>query len=286
MRKGILLIAVGSSPELRSGYRNWAKNMIRTIRKFSPEIPIQLLYDGDQPELDCDYFTNVTGLCEKPHTFEPAEIKLRLDDFTEFDATLYLDVDGCIIKPLEPLFEECKGNFCTQQTGFLKRHEGQKFMRWAKSEVIWEKYDLEEDESIPATNTSFIYFEKTDVFKESYKIYKENPLSLEEQDLKWGQSGSQPDEFYINLTLRNHEFKSVRPLFFKTIIDTSKYISLQTVTDLYYGIGCFGGVRYNHADIQNFYNQIMKECGEFTLKYHNLISKKFYELQKIKKNEL
>lgn len=254
--------------------------MILSIRKFSPEIPIQLLHDGDKPDLDCDFFTNVSGICEKQHTFEPAELKLRLDQFTEFDQTLYLDVDGCVIKPLEPLFEECKGNFCTQITGELTKDKGQKFMLWAKQKTIWEKYDLGDKDVIPAANTSFIYFEKTDIFTEAYQIYKENPLREEEMFKQWGKSGSQPDEFFINLVLRNAPHKNVRPLYFKTIVDVSKYIGLEEVRETYYGIGCFGGARYNHVNIQDFYNQVMRECGEHHLKYHYLIKKKFYELQR------
>lgn len=276
---GILLIAVGSSPEIRNGYRAWAKNMILSIRTFSPDIPIQLLYDGDKPDLDADVYTDVTGICDTTHTgqYEPSELKLRLDKFTEFDKTLYLDVDGCIVKDISPLFDY--EGFCTQATGEMTYSQGQKFMLWSKQSVIWEKYGLDKARVIPATNTSFILFDdKTDVFEKAYDLYISNPLKKQEMFSKWGKSHSQPDEFYINLSLG--EFTNLRPIYFRTVIN-SEYMSLENIRVNFFGIGCFGGVNYNHSVIEKYYNHIIAECGG-GYKYKYLIQKKFYELQRPK----
>lgn len=277
--KGILIICVGSSLTIRENYRRWAAQLVRAI-KYYADIPVQVLYDGEKPDFG-DYHTNVTGVCEKAQ-FEPAELKLQLHKYTLFEKTLYLDVDAVCLKDLSPLFELT--GFQTQITGSIKKDEGQKSMLWAKSELIWNKYSLPDDAELPASNTSFIFFEKEYgfIFDTAYKLYSENPLRIDEMFSKWGQSHSQPDEFYINISLYLNKIEAnfIRPIFFKTKIDVSGYMPLPKVIEKYYLLGCFGGVGYNHITIGEYYDRHLRGIGLLKFKYHQLIANKFFNLQK------
>ena len=104
MDKGILLIALGKH------YNKLAYNMAKSIKRFS-DIPIAVITD-DKEEFLLDAFDIIIE--PKLHdylegyAFNPFKFKTYIYDYTPFEHTIYLDVDGIALKDLTPLLEKLK----------------------------------------------------------------------------------------------------------------------------------------------------------------------------------
>lgn len=99
MKQGVTLIAVGNDAYLR-----WAVNMAASIRYHSPDIKIQLITSEDlAAKAESKWFDIVTVADKDLYTdtdgrFFPAKLKTGLYNLLCFYETVYLDVDGCVVK--------------------------------------------------------------------------------------------------------------------------------------------------------------------------------------------
>lgn len=287
--RGVVIIAVGSP-----GYGQWAFNQALSIKRTTPGIRVQLLYEPETiqsiPTFPFDILTNVGEVCRKSHTgrFEPAELKLRLPEYSVFRETIYLDADGLTFRDLRSLFDLCEGkDFAGQVTGYVTQTQGKEAMLWATPDKLWERYNLPPGGKIPALNSSFLYFRKgqvaSKIFENAYTNYLNN-LPIEELDYKWGQSGAQPDELYLNLALAQlgiDPILTVTPIYFRTSVDTGTSRPLHELQEKHWGLGCWGDRAYNHISVRKYYDALMKRyCSEVGIphnyQFERLIRRKFF----------
>jgi hypothetical protein len=297
MNRGILLISIG-----HTSYARWAHNMAVSIRAVSPTLPIHVLTDGNFP--DEPFHTEVVDRvikmdrddCYLDGKLYPARAKLSMYKYSEFDDTIYLDVDGVVIKDLNPLFDECTGYFQIQVNGVsTKDHDNLDASLWVKPEQIFKKYKLKEDAVIPGTNSSFMYFKKgksaETLFNKALKNLA-NPIAIRELRYQWGHSNTQPDELYMNIALAQVGLvPDIKPvLYLRKRGFGSGHNDLETIQRGFYVIGCWGDATYNHHEISGtgdtrsgLYNKVCidaykKVYGNVTFSdsFHKLIKGKVY----------
>ncbi len=270
--KGIVLIAVGGE-----GYLRWAVNMAASIKYHSPLLTIQLLTSKDNYKGAFDnsrFFDVVTLVNESDYRDSqgrlfPAKLKTSFIHYVDFAEFIYLDVDGCILKDITPLFD--RGfTFASDVQGVYDRSQPEPFnhLKWAKPSVIWEHFKLEENAKLPAINSSFLYIKKDqciELFDLAHDLLMNNPLPYEKHWYVWGRQRdtkvSQPDELYINVAMAKlgiipqHEVA----IYFRMINNTCEYLDYRQVSEHYYGLGLFGQLETNHRRVRAFYNDAMKE---------------------------
>lgn len=212
--KGIILLAIG---EIHYGY--FAFNMAMSIKYHSPNMPIQLICEpktvSTLSDWEMSFFDIITEIdvsnCYqevlergrmKTKLF-PAGAKLRLNKYMAFNESIYLDVDGLVIKPIEPLFDECSSFYHTQVIG-TGTNDVEKFdnMVWAYPKDIWSHYGLKDGLRFPFIQSSFQYLKKGDDLDRLYAQALENlenPIPVTKLRYPWGKS--QPDELYMNIAL-------------------------------------------------------------------------------------
>ena len=197
-KKGILLMAFGS-PE----YIYMAAQMAMSIRVHNKKIPIQLVHDwhiGYLPEQYHSLFSQFTSI-EKSHffignNFEPGFAKIKAYNYSVFEETIFLDVDGICLKDIEPLFDHCKKYYHTEVIGSGKIEEKIEYAHWANNKETWEVFGLSPDQTYFAVQSSFQYFRKCkemDALAKSFK--KEFNFPKENLTNEWGKSI--PDELII-----------------------------------------------------------------------------------------
>lgn len=259
MKKGIILLCVADTEHKM--YGDWAHNMALSCKVHSPTIPIQVITDGTALErlpTEKSPYDIVTII--KPEDWHEngkisiCKAKLSIYDLSAFDEWIYLDVDGLVVKDLTPLFEQEK-DFQIQVNGVsTKDHDNEDASLWVKNSIIWEHYSLTDDTILPGTNSSFHFCRKS---KETEKLFKEakkafsNPIPLNQHRYKWGHSGQQPDELYMNVALaKTNMLPDIKPVLYIRRRDMGgKNLGLEEVQKDYFIICCFGGLEYNHHTI-------------------------------------
>lgn len=274
--RGIVLLAVENPV-----YAKFAFNMALSIKHHSPEIPIQLIADSraleglmawqEQPK----YFDYITKVDEdfshapdseynNKNRFTPAKAKLSIYQKSMFDETIYMDVDGICINPVEDLFNQEK-EFSTQVIGHCKFGE-EEFpnMLWSKPNEFYKHFHINSETDLTATNSSFLYFKKGEtaekIFAEAYNQLMNNRMLRGAQHLKWGTG--QPDELYLNasLALNNYDASMDREFVF--------YFSSNTIEpedelkEKYYGIGLYGPKGQIHSSIIDYCDRYMRMLCE------------------------
>lgn len=229
---GVLLLAIGD--EL---YQKLAVVLAASIKKNAPDVPICLITDTrlseetfstEQVDLfSCIKFTGVWSGVESA----VMAFKTTLPTYSPYDNTLYLDVDS-ILTPTHNilnLFEQLKDiEFAPYNSGiFNPKAKQQAYPLWGDYEALIEAYGLNKDAQIPQTNTSFIWFKKTEKVKEIFELANEILLDGKEFDT-W--RGAKPDELCFNIALcklgyqlHQHPYEPVY-LYFKNPQRSKEYI--------------------------------------------------------------
>lgn len=257
--RGVLLISVGND-----AYARWAHNMAVTIRCVSPDVPIHVLTDGNFPseEWHLQAVDKVIQMDRKDTHLNdklyPAKAKLSMYKYSEFDETIYLDVDGVVIKDIKPLFERCFElglPYQVQVNGVSTLlNDNLDSSLWVKPEQAIKKYALPNDVVLPGTNSSFQYFKKS---KEAKALFTQalknlaNPFHINELRYKWGHSNTQPDELYMNIALaQTGIMPNIEPvLYLRKRGFGVGHNDLEAIQKGYYVIGCWGDATYNHHEI-------------------------------------
>lgn len=272
MKKGIVLIAIGGE-----GYLRWAVNMACSIKYHSPDIAIQLICSTDlylKAVSLTKFFDLLTPIeDEKWHDDNgrifPAKLKTSFYDLIHFDEAIYLDVDGCIVKDITPLFEQ-KDDLVTDVQGVYEPSQGEVFnnLKWAKPKDIWEHFGLKETDKLPAINSSFLFIRKGQkaekVFNLAHELLMNNQLPYEKHWYSWGRKRdtkvSQPDELYFNVAMAklgivpSHEVA----ILFRMINDNCEFTLYSQVKEKFYGVGLFGQLETNHRRMREIYNSAMR----------------------------
>ena len=270
--KGIVLIAVGGN-----GYLRWAYNMAMSLKFHSPNLPIQILVSRNlfNEAVSIPFWDIVTLLedenwqDEKGRLF-PAKLKTSFYHLVDFEEFIYLDVDGCIVKDITPLFD-CEEDLSSDVQGVYDRSQTGVFnhLKWAKTDVIWEHFGLSETDKLPAINSSFLFVRKNEktqqVFDLAYNLLMNNPLPYEKHWYVWGRRKehkvSQPDELYMNVAMAKLGVipKNNVVVLFRMINDLCEFTTYNEVKENFYGVGLFGQLETNHRRMREIYNSAMKE---------------------------
>jgi hypothetical protein len=252
----ILLFAFG-----KKGYAQMAYNLAFSLKHFNPDLPITIYHDGILNTLDesqRNYFNTII----EENTLDISTFKTRLYELSPYEETLYLDVDGISLKDILPLTKLlCNKDFYVFSWGNHKLEMGNdmKNMRWAYANDLWEHFKLNPDAIVPGTQTSMIYFRKTEVAKKIFDVWKEvsaNPMPLDKLREKWG--GTQPDELYLNVALAqlNIPANTEQCMFFGNYFDNRTFGQLK---DDFYFLSIYGGVGNTRKRYWKWYNQLIKE---------------------------
>lgn len=260
MTDGILLLAFGNPC-----YGYAAYNMAMSIRLNGCSLPVMLIHDGRQ-KIDMSVF----DITEQIHITEcAAYIKTECYFKSRFKNTLYLDVDGCALKDITPLFNQFKESGNPYQHYIHKIYNESDYeypdMYWATRETI-EKYYGSVVNNFPATQSSIQFYRKCE---ESDKLYRRvldlinEPIPVSEMRNLWG--GGQPDELYLNIALSEN---GIYPMTHNAMFFGNK-ISPLTVTQIqqkYYFLSLFGGREFTRKIYQDFYDRYMIKL----MRSHNL----------------
>lgn len=181
--RGVTLIAVG-----HRGYLEWAINMACSISYYSPNVPIQLIVSEELRDdaVVSGWFDYITPLqksdyTDSEHRLFPAKLKLDLYRHLVFDETIYLDVDGMVIKDIAPIFDT-EADLAGDIQGVYDLSQGAVFnhLKWCKPEIIYKHYGLPDDAKLPAINSSFLFIRKSKfvetIFKQAYDNLMANPI--------------------------------------------------------------------------------------------------------------
>lgn len=272
MTQGITLIAIGGH-----GYLRWAINMACSIKHHSPDVAIQLIVSkalAEEAQSHTKLFNDFTVLEDDDFQDDsgrlfPAKLKTRLYEFLIYDETIYLDVDGCIIKDIKPLFGQ-SGDLVTDVQGVYDLTQGERFeaCKWAKPDTIWFHFGLHAKAKLPAINSSFLFIRKSEqnkkLFELAHELLMTNPLPIEQHWHVWGHRRahkvSQPDELYINVAMAmlgiipEHEVA----IYFRLITDKGDELTLADCREKYYGVGLFGQLESNHKSSRRIYDGWMQ----------------------------
>ncbi len=245
MGKGIVLIAVG-----KRGYGFMAYNIAFSIKCYNPDLHITLFHDEAAiSQLHEEWkmvFDDMVPLDESMYyhngTFDPCKLKTNLYDILPYENNLYLDVDACAWKNIEPILDSCieKGGY--YYTYIINENKPEMNFIWAEKEIIFSHFNLHPNAVLNATQTSIQFIKKCDEAKEFYDKLKANyanPLPLNKLRYSWG--GGQPDELYINVTLAQTGIDAAlnsNSIFFGGVIDDRPLTVLQ---ETYYLLSIYGG---------------------------------------------
>jgi hypothetical protein len=210
--RGVVLIAFYSKAYFECAYM-----LAKSIKHFSPSIHISLITDGLSKDTPLDVFDELINLPIQNYygrngNFEPGRAKLSVYDLLPYKHNLILDVDTLCIKPIDDLFDE----FCRQWKPYLslnvKSHtypkDGDKFdeMFWAKPSNVWKHFQLEENATLPAINSSLVYVRKSDeaksIYNTAHTLITDYPMPKALKTHTWG--NAEPDELYMNVSLAMH----------------------------------------------------------------------------------
>lgn len=274
MAQGVTLLAIG-----RYGYLQWAVNMAVSLKCHSPGAPVQLitsralLPDAQIAQSRYGIFDILTVVEDDCFMQEgklfPAKLKTDLYRHLAFNETIYLDVDGCMIKDITPLFNTA-ANFASDVQGTHQLIDGETFeaMKWARPDVVWWHFGLPAMAKLPAINSSFMFIRKSTECETLFATANHqllcNPLPLAQHWCSWGNKRktkiNQPDELYLNVALAelNMQPQHIRPVHFRLINETGAPVPLEELAQHYYGIGLFGELRSNHQSLREHYNKHMR----------------------------
>jgi hypothetical protein len=271
LNRGILLMCHTSN-----FYGKWAYNMAHSIRAFS-DVPIHLVHDMESTQgIDMAVF-NSHSVEEfgKDFCFE----KMRIFDHSPFEETLYLDVDGMLINNPEDIFTRLNAygaSFWTQPMGTGKKGDNTINYLWAKTDFIYDKYEIDEKFWFTTCQTSIVYFTKeAKGFFNQLKLNYEKRLKPIEYREMWGKSKQHPDELYYSITMAQMGIvlQDFKPVFFP-----EKVKPIKEIEDNYYVLSMYGGNNVKPY-ARSYYDRVMQKVLNAKKLNH------YYKVDKLYKNK-
>lgn len=301
--KGITLLAIGSQ-----AYGKFAVNMALSIKHFNKELPIQLIYEDIAiAGLDTGLFDIKTKInpedCRTNGVLKPGKAKLSLYKYLAFDETVYLDVDGILVKDIAGIFEEVTSDFHAQVVRSYDKSCDKWACLWMPLDNVKANYSLPEDYELYEMNTSFMYIKKSKkserYFKQALKNYNKK---IDKKDFGHSWGNDYPDELAFNIATAQTgmnpqlkgENKSGYPVYLRGRFEKAKSNdknypdSVQWIAENYYLIGLYGGKNYNHFALESdsgLYNKMAslywKGLGKQNpYKIANLMKYKYVQVKK------
>ncbi len=286
MSVGVVLFAFG-----KRGYHFAAYNLAMSIKHFSPGVKIALFYHGDgfNQLPHHGFFDQVTELpfnaVHKNGVLDPAKVKTSIYDFLPYDENLYLDVDACALKPIEPLLDHLKkqrGFYLTDVVGQGVKGETINYAIWSDHNTIWKFFNLKPDSVYPAIQSSYAYIRKSktaEKFFAKVKYFYEKGFPLNKLAMRWG--GTVPDELLFSGTCAKMNIMptgNISPIFFGWKLDKRGFTGIEAA---YYFTAIYGngqGKTLTKRRYLEWYDKIMenisKVVGSPRFKHHYIMNDK------------
>jgi len=275
--KGIVLFAFG-----KKGYVFMAHNMALSILKHSPNIDVTLYVEADLKHYiyDASIYTEVKELNQSDIYasgvgLEPAKLKTNLYKYLPYKHNLYLDVDGVLLKDIEPLLDACidgEYSFNTDVIGKGKINEQIDYNIWADNQKIFEFFDLKETDVLPAIQSSWAYIRKDKVAENFYKEakkYYEKGFKVTDLKRRWG--GKLPDELIISGVMAKLQYipeAQYLPVFYGNRIVSESY---KDITSKHYVLSIYGngnGRTLTQKKYFDWYDALARSYGMELNKQH------------------
>ena len=239
-------------------YGKFAFNMAHSIRHYS-ELPIHLICDSESVSgIDMSCFSSYEIIDFEKNDqgkIDNCIAKIKLFERSPFDKTLYLDVDGVMLRSPDDLFKKLEDfEFWTQPMGTGKKGDDGINYMWAKNELLYNHFQIPEGNLFTTCQTSIIYFTKG--AKDFFRCLKANYSNkLEPKDYKemWGKSKQHPDELYYSVTMAQLGITllELRPVFFP-----ERVASVTEILNDFYVLSMYGGTNVKPYALK-LYDRIM-----------------------------
>lgn len=168
----MLLMAVRSR-----AYGEMAVNLAVSLRAYRPDIAISVISDGAiESTGQINIFNEVISV---PRGMNPFELKTRLNTFSKYEKTLYIDADSVFISDPDKLFSRVAD--CSFAVMEYKRHDANSTTGpiWATIEEIFSHYSIPENSLYPEYNSSVMFWVSADEwFSLANRIYNSPPCKL------------------------------------------------------------------------------------------------------------
>jgi hypothetical protein len=269
--QGIIILALQ-----KSAYSTGAFNLALSIKHYNPNINITLVSDGEHlkhyrpAHFSVFNWIKEIKLCDYINTdgkFQPALAKIRINEYSTYDGTLYLDADSICLQDLQPFLDKLKGSE-------FKSNVIEGYTQWTDEKFFNEFFGFGFGKTI---NSSWYYWEKIDVFKAANEFYSKG-FPVDKIMPKWG-SGTLPDELFFNAAITKC---GVDPKVDYEVMFFGNVIDIRTLTELqeqHYLFTLYGGIRTVRSIYIDWYDRLMiKICEskgmEHRFKSHGILTGK------------
>lgn len=266
----ITLLAIG-----KRGYFFAAYNLAFSIKHHSPDANILLIHDGSfLHQVPTDVFDTLHEVdlqfTHQRGVFDAGGAKLGVYSIATkyFKEYMYLDVDALCLKDLKLFYDSMTKDLHTDIMGKGGKDDAINYSIWATNEDIWNQFQLDQDATYYAPQTSWHYAKKTRANTNLFKLARklnvttfDDPKALK---MKWGKA--LPDELIFGgaLSVKGIDASMpIRPIFFG---NTHKRI--KDVREKYYILSLYGngnGRTLTKLDFLEFYdremNAILRQYG-------------------------
>lgn len=274
--KGVFFVCFG-----KRGYAYSAYNLALSIKYFNPEIQIAILHDDSINSLSHQqksYFDHFVRLPDdikfSGARIDPGKVKTSIYEFLPWDENLYLDIDAICLKDLQPLIDQMstkEGYYHTDVIGSGGKSDTIEYSIWASNENIWDFFQLKDDATLYAIQSSFCYIKKCKEAEAFFGKVKENFIAgfPREKCVLWG--GTIPDELIFSGTISqfgiNPDAKA-RPIFFGNYHDPRTFTK---IVEDHYLMSMFGNGKGNTLTklrYREWYDKLMiKYCYKFGINH-------------------
>jgi len=247
MEKGLILLAAG-----HRNYLKMAENLANSIRVHSPDLKICLLTTSE-PERR-HLFTKVVKITDKDYKYSPLEIKSKLNKYTPFKHTLYLDVDmiPTMHKSILELFET-QSEFQIQNLGEATKSD------WADVEEVKKVYKLDH---LTAIFSECFIWKSGEVADGIFKKWQDHYHKLKVEYKKF--AGYVPDELPLMIALSELKIYPVKwmPVYWRGHGREYLNLSMSLINERYY---CYSiGGNTNDIKMQTQYDLLSKHFANVT----------------------
>ncbi len=149
-----------------------AHNLVLSLKHYTPNIKVHLFITDELKQyIQPDRFDTIRTIPFEDFNdhrgIAPAKIKARIYELgrsIDLKRFLYLDVDAICLNDIEPFFKALKGReLATEIIDKGTKTENINYSIWAKNSDIWEYFNLPDDATLCGIQSSWMYFEHSDV---------------------------------------------------------------------------------------------------------------------------
>lgn len=235
----------------KQSYAAAAYNLALSIQFHSPGTHITLLSDGIHRKVfQAHNFAPFNIIKEIPQ-MDVAESKLSIAQFAFADCNLYIDADSLCIGDINPILEKLNGHS-------FKSNVIEGYLNWTSDDTFEKFFNVKPGQTI---NSSWIYFEKPDVFNKGLAFYKKG-FPKEQLTERWG--GQLPDEMFFNAAICSLNVDAKVDFNFMYFDKKDSIIPISEIKEKHSFITYYGNEFTSRLFIREFYDRVMfKICSHF-----------------------